>query len=101
MTYNYDARPVSVGEINGSKALSVAAPNPADAYTVINYSTTSKNVRLVISNLLGAVVKDIPLSDRQNAVVVPTSDLLSGVYSYSLKENGSVIASRKLVVNHK
>ncbi len=101
VTYNYDARPVSVGEINGSKALSVAAPNPADAYTVINYSTTSKNVRLVISNLLGAVVKDIPLSDRQNAVVVPTSDLLSGVYSYSLKENGSVIASRKLVINHK
>lgn len=101
VTYNFDARPVSVGEINGMKSLSVASPNPADAYTVINYNSTSKNVRLVISNLLGAVVKEMNLSDRQNSVVVPTSDLLSGVYTYSLKENGTIIASRKLVVSHK
>jgi hypothetical protein len=101
VTYTYDARPVSVGEINGAKSLSVASPNPADAYTVINYTTTSKNARLVISNLLGAVVKEIPLSDRQNAVAVPTEDLLSGVYVYSLKENGTVIVSKKLVVSHK
>ena len=101
VTYNFDARPVSVGEISGSKALSVASPNPADAYTVINYNTTSKNTRLVISNLLGAVVKEIALSDRQNSVVVPTEDLLSGVYVYSLKENGTVIVSKKLVVSHK
>jgi hypothetical protein len=101
VTFNFNATAVGVDELSGNRALSVAAPNPADNYTVIGYATTAKNVRLVISNLLGAVVKDLPLSDKQNSLVVSTSDLKTGIYIYSLQQESRIIASRKLIVNHR
>ncbi|MFM2207240.1 MAG: hypothetical protein RL213_1215 [Bacteroidota bacterium] len=100
ITYEFTAQPVSVEELSGS-LLAPASPNPADPYTVIGYQTLSRNAKLVISNLLGAVVREIPLSDRQNSVVVNTEDLNTGVYLYSLQQDGKQTATRKLVVNHK
>lgn len=100
ITYTFTAQPVSVDELGG-KSLVSASPNPADQYTVIGYQTTSRNARLVITNLLGAIVRDIPLSDRQNTVLVDTGELNTGVYLYSLQADGRLAGTRKLVVNHK
>ncbi|MFM2136092.1 MAG: hypothetical protein RL021_1492 [Bacteroidota bacterium] len=100
ITYTFTAQPVSVDELNG-RALAAASPNPADQYTIIGYQTNSKNARLVITNLLGAVVRDVPLSDRQNTVLIDTGDLNTGVYLYSLQADGRLSGTRKLVVNHK
>ncbi len=100
VTFNFNATPVGIDEI-GSRALSVAYPNPADNYTVIGYVAGSKNARLVVNNLLGATVKDINLAEKQSSYLLNTSDLRTGVYIYSLWLDGRMVASRKLVVNHR
>lgn len=100
ITYTYNFTGVGVDEIPVAKALSVASPNPADNFTIISYQSNAKNSKLVITNLLGSVVKEILLTEKQNTIQVPTSDLGTGIYLYSLFTEGKAVASRKLIVNH-
>jgi hypothetical protein len=100
ITYRFTAQPVSVDEISG-RQLSNAYPNPADERTVIGYQTSSKNAKMVLTNLLGSVVREIQLSDRQNSVMIDTRELNSGIYLYSLIQDGKAVGARKLVVNHR
>lgn len=99
ITYYYTA--VGLDEITSAKYLSVASPNPADGYTMISYSNAARNSRLVITNLLGMTVKEIVLNDKQNSIMIPTSDLRPGIYMYSLLQDGRFVASRRLVVTHR
>jgi hypothetical protein len=100
ITYTYNFTGVGVEEIPLSKALSVASPNPADNFTIISYQSTTRNGKLVIANLLGNIVREIPLNDKQNTLRISTADLGAGIYLYSLQADGKTIVTRKLIVNH-
>lgn len=100
-TITYNATTVGVDEISLDKMLSPAMPNPADQYTRLNYNVNSTNSKIVITNLLGGVVKEIPLVDKKNNILVPTADLRSGIYLYSLIVDNRTIGSRKLIVTHR
>lgn len=82
-------------------SLSTALPNPANGFTTVNYQVPSlKDGRLVIHNMLGTVVKEYRLSNSQSEMVLYTSDLSSGVYTYSLINNGQTVSTKKLVIAH-
>lgn len=100
-TITYSAALVSVDEVSLDKMLSPATPNPADQYTRLNYSVNSLNSKIIITNLLGGVVKEIPLVDKKNNVLIPTADLRNGIYLYSLVVDNRTIGSRKLIVTHR
>jgi hypothetical protein len=103
MTFTYEFTEVGIDELSSSKyAVSVAAPNPANNLTAITYNVPSgKDMRLVFQNLLGAQVKEIKLHDNRSTAIVPVSDLVNGVYIYTLFVDGKPTASKKLVVAHK
>jgi hypothetical protein len=101
VTLTYDIT-TGIPELTSKATVTNAYPNPADGVTSLSYSVNpSKDARLVFYNMLGSVVKEIKLTDRQSALVISTSDLKSGVYFYSLVVDGKSMASKKLVVAHR
>ncbi len=83
-------------------SVSAPYPNPADRLTSISYNlNTLKEGRLIFYNMLGSVIKEIKLNDRQKTLVIATSDFKSGVYFYSLIADGKSVASKKLIITHR
>ena len=96
----FDVLTSGVNELSKG-SLSTASPNPANTYTNVNYSVPSlKDGRLVIYNMLGTVVKEYVLTNSQSMMLLNTADLSSGVYVYSLINNGKSLSTKKLVVAH-
>ena len=50
--------------------------------------------------MLGTVVKEYRLTNTQASVLLSTSELSSGVYVYSLINDGKSVSTKKLVVAH-
>ncbi len=96
----FDILTAGVNEISKG-TLSSAVPNPANAFANINYSVPAlKNGKLVVYNMLGTVVKEYRLTNTQASVLLSTSELSSGVYVYSLINDGKSVSTKKLVVAH-
>lgn len=83
--------------------LSKPQQNPADAYTVFNYNLISENNadRLVVYNMLGAVVKTMDIPGKSGVLVLTTSDLKAGMYLVSYVSGGKSKDSCRLVVAHR
>ena len=93
---------ISTAGVSSISPLSVASPNPANTMSGINYYTdVTKNPSLVIYDLLGSKVFETKLVQKQGAYILNVSEFKSGIYLYSLLENGKTVATKKLVVAHK
>ena len=76
-------------------------PNPASDNIKIKYDlggTFSANSQLIIRNLVGAVVKTIPLKPTEKELMASVSDLSSGIYFYSLSIDGVIQNTKKLII---
>ena len=101
-TIVYDVLNTGVDEIENNGSLATASPNPANNMTGIGYNLPSlHNPHLVIYNMLGSKVKDIEITSKQSLLFVSTSELESGIYVYSLINNGKPVATKKLIVAHR
>jgi hypothetical protein len=102
ITFNYSAIATGIRELVASGiTLTNPQPNPASSSTLIGFNTGNvKNPRLVMYNMLGSVVREFRLTDKQKLLVLSTADLKNGVYMYSLIGNDKTITSRRLIVNH-
>ncbi|HNP49596.1 MAG TPA: T9SS type A sorting domain-containing protein [Bacteroidia bacterium] len=102
ITFTYRASSVGIDEVGALKYISNMYPNPADAVTHVSYAINSgKEARLVISNLLGSVVKEIAIADKQGVSTIPTSDMKTGIYICSIIIDGKSYGSKKLIVSHR
>jgi hypothetical protein len=75
-------------------------PNPATGETVINFNTpTSSNVEVAIYSMLGVVVLSEVVSAEAgiNEYRFDASKLSSGMYVYTMRNNGSTITKRMSV----
>ena len=74
-------------------------PNPASESAQIQYSFVSKTVgkRLLLFNLFGQIVSDIPLVDQNGEALLPTYTLPSGMYHF-IVTNSQVKGN--LVITH-
>ena len=102
ITFTYDATVTGIAELLASGVVLTAPfPNPAHTYTQMGCNLNgAKNAKIVVYNMLGSVVREIKVADKQNLVKISTADLKNGLYLYSLINNDKVIASKKLMVNH-
>ena len=77
------------------------APNPADGWVNFNYkgNTNGQNRELVVFDLLGNQVAVQALPYHSGQVTLNTEEYVPGIYVMSLRENGQLIATKKLVVD--
>lgn len=75
-------------------------PNPVFDFLYLNYHMTDLNadVKVGIHNVLGSIVKEYQLDPLEAKAKIPTSDLNSGVYFYSLNINNEAVLIKKFVV---
>jgi hypothetical protein len=83
-----------------SNLFSNAYPNPANSYTTFDYAIPSQvgQATLLVHNLLGAVVKEVKINDKEGKLLVNTTDLIEGMYFYSIVIDNEVVVSRKLII---
>jgi hypothetical protein len=78
-----------------------AYPNPATTKVVIQHdlkNQVSGETRLLLSNVMGATVKSIPISSTSGKTQIDVSDLASGIYFYSIATGGKISGTKKLIV---
>jgi len=99
---NIEVHRVGVQEHKNANVSLTAYPNPASVNSFINISYTltdkSNNNRLVIRNILGSSVMNIPLNPYENFVSIDTSPLVAGVYFYAIENKTQISIAKKLIV---
>lgn len=76
-------------------------PNPVANNASIKYNLPSNynNAKIVVRNMVGAVVKTFDINTPgQGKVQFSTSDLQNGVYFYSIISNGKNLTTKKMIV---
>jgi hypothetical protein len=78
----------------------MAMPNPSVNSTVITYrlKEIKSNVKLVVTNPYGKLIRAISLNSTQGSVTVNTEDLIPGIYYYSIISDNYKSPVQKLVV---
>lgn len=98
----YNASPSFVAEdLLARITLSDAYPNPAVAAVNFDYMLPedTRKSTIIISNILGARVKEVPLASITGIISIPVGDLVNGIYFYTLCVNDQLLLTRKFVVN--
>lgn len=99
----FNASPASVGEnLANLVKFSDAYPNPAVNRVNVDYSIPAgvKNASIVITDLLGSRVKEISLNSMNGTARIQVSELMNGIYFYSLIADNNLILTRKFMVRH-
>jgi hypothetical protein len=99
----YDCSLSAIGEIAADRIeFANAYPNPADNHVFFNYSIppSTKDCRLILRDMLGNLVSDLPINEKTGTSKVLTEDLNNGVYFYSLLINDKAYLTRKLIIRH-
>jgi hypothetical protein len=75
-------------------------PNPANASVHFDYSFPAgiRDAKLEIHNLLGSVVKETRISERQGHLIIDTGDLREGMYFYTLVAGQQSVKAGKLII---
>jgi hypothetical protein len=101
VTVEFNASPTSVSDqLLSLVKFSDAYPNPAINVVKVDYSLPGSvnEAAIVITNMLGSRVKEVKLDDRSGKAQIPVSELINGIYFYSLVADDELILSKKFVV---
>jgi hypothetical protein len=79
-----------------------AFPNPASEVVTLKLDRTQAPTAVQLINELGSVVRTLALSPSATGteLLVSVADLPAGLYVYRLLANGTVVATRRLIVTH-
>lgn len=84
-----------------SATLQQNQPNPFDQNTSIAYFIPNniKTAVLVVSNLQGQLIKEIPIVERgQGKVLLEANSLNAGTYQYTLMLDGKVLETKQMIL---
>lgn len=73
-------------------------PNPATTLVNIAYNEEAANGKVIITDMLGALVQEVSLPANSNKAEVSTSKLNSGIYFYTVIAGNKKSATQKLVI---
>jgi hypothetical protein len=76
-------------------------PNPAIMQTTIDYTLTAapKNAKIVVYNMVGKMVKEMAIENKQGKVTLNIEDLTAGLYFYSIMADGNTSKPGKLMIH--
>jgi hypothetical protein len=76
-------------------------PNPVSDYLFIEYDVILvKEAKLQIYNSIGAVVYTKILEERKDNIKISVSEYKNGLYFCSLKIDGKLLKTQKILINH-
>lgn len=83
-----------------STKVSDVYPNPAASFTSIDYHMNKavQTGEFRIINLVGKVVKKVPLKAREGTMKINLSNLSEGLYFYTVSFDGTIYKTKKLIV---
>ncbi len=81
--------------------VSDAFPNPSSNLIYIKYELNVIPEKIIFSDVLGKVVKENIINDKQGTAKINISDLNDGLYFYSFVSENKVIVTKKLIVSNK
>ncbi len=75
-------------------------PNPATSFATIDYhmNNSAQTGKVRIINLVGKLVKEIPMLKREGKVKINLSGLSQGIYFYTVSFDGTIYKTKKLIV---
>jgi hypothetical protein len=91
---------ISVNENELMGAELAISPNPIEKTGNITYSFTKApdKGKLSIYNMVGGLVKEVDLEQREGVVLISAADFENGVYFCSITDNGHTYQTSRLVV---
>ena len=97
---NYITGEVGIHNENITAKVFNAYPNPATSSVTIQYDLAgrSADTRIVITSLVGNKVYSQPLSNNSGRASIDISNLVAGIYFYSIEADGQIITTKKLIV---
>jgi hypothetical protein len=95
----FNATPTSITELTAVPKLNTMFPNPASSNVTVNFVLNQGQASLEIKNLIGQVQRVTPIVAGSKSVNLNVADLPSGIYFVTLKSNGNIIDTKRLVVN--
>ena len=80
--------------------LSDVFPNPVRYKAIFNYTylNPDKEAKIIVHNVLGSVITELPLSAYESRLVIPVDNYNPGVYFYTLYIDNEGVATKKMVV---
>jgi len=77
-------------------------PNPANEYTVVNYSLPAgkQSATLLVYDGLGQLVMEQSISGTEKYVRLNTAQLSEGIYLYTIRSGNQQMGARRLTVVH-
>lgn len=97
----YSPTNVGIQEQAPAKSLLSASPNPANNEVTFSYSLASGTEgKIVILQLTGTTVAEIPVDGSKGSVTFPASEIRDGLYFYYLVADGKVCSAKKLIIRH-
>lgn len=94
---NSEGATLAASRLKSNNTLEVF-PNPVVVQSTIKYQTENGIGEIRIYNLLGTLVRTIPLQEKQGIATLKASDFKSGIYFCSLEVNGRIVETKKIVV---
>jgi hypothetical protein len=84
----------------GQATLSAPSPNPASNFANFSYEIPfgASQATMVVRDLTGRVVLEVPLNVDDNRFQLNTSGLSNGIFLYSLVVDGKTVTTRRLMV---
>ena len=101
VTVEYTTQAASVAFFGARQStISSPSPNPARNFANFNYEIPfgASQAAMVVRDLTGRVVLDVPLNVDDNRFQLNTSGLSNGIFLYSLVVDGQTVVTRRLMV---
>ena len=99
---NYNvSNTAGIKQIANNYSISNIAPNPASSDISLSYDlkNSTQSASIKIYNMLGALVKTVPLETYTNNTKIDINSLEEGIYIYSVVIGGKAIKTNRLVVS--
>jgi len=99
ITVHWNASPTSIKEVTTIAKLASLYPNPANDNVTVSYAINQGQASLEIKNLLGQIQRVTPIIAGSKSANLNLADLPRGIYFVTLKSNGNIVDTKRLVVN--
>lgn len=88
--------------VNDKISVSNMYPNPASEYADLDFNISSgiRDAKVIIYNVLGSQMVELPLNKNDRKLRVNTKDMPTGLYFYQLSLDGKKVATKKMLVRH-